>query len=87
MVLSWIIRSLSTSIAQTAMVFDTASSLWNSLKEHFSQYDVYRLADLQGEIFNISQVAFAQKGDNSKSVNVGNSSSTGNFGQFGGNNN
>lgn len=55
MVLSWILRSLTPSIAQTALNFEIVKQLWKNLKERFSQSDVYRLADLQTEIFNISQ--------------------------------
>lgn len=54
-VLSWLIKSMSPSIVQTAMVFTSAISLWDSLKERFTQSNVYRLVDLQGEIFSISQ--------------------------------
>lgn len=55
MVLSWLIRLLSPSIAQTAIAFETAQLLWENLRERFAQSDVYRLADLQIEIFTISQ--------------------------------
>lgn len=55
MVLSWLIRSLSPSIAQSVMNFESAQFLWDDLKELFSQSDVYRIADLQTEIFKISQ--------------------------------
>lgn len=55
MVLSWILRSLSPAIVQTALNFETAKQLWENLKERFSQSDVYRIADLQTKISNISQ--------------------------------
>lgn len=55
MVLSWLIRSITPSIMQTDVSFKTMLSLWENLKERFAQSDVYRIAELQGEIFNISQ--------------------------------
>lgn len=55
MVLSWILRSLSTSVAQTVVNFDSVELLWENLKERFAQSDVYRFADLQTEVFTIAQ--------------------------------
>lgn len=55
MVLSWLLRTLSSSIAQTAISFDNAKDLWDNLKERFAQSDVHRLADLQTKIFTVSQ--------------------------------
>lgn len=55
MVLSWLIRSLSSSIAQMAVSFEIAQDLWKNLKEWFAQLDVYRIVDLQTEIFTIAQ--------------------------------
>lgn len=49
------IRSMSPSIVQTAMAFDSSLDLRGNLKERFAQPDIYRIADLQGEIFNMSQ--------------------------------
>lgn len=55
MVLSWLIRSLSASIAQTAVNFDTTEELWQNIEERFAQSDAYCIADLQSEIYTISQ--------------------------------
>lgn len=55
MVLSWLIRSMTPSIAETTISFKTALNLWENLKERFAQSDVYRIADLLSEIYNSTQ--------------------------------
>lgn len=55
MVLSWMIRSLSPAIAQTAVSFGTAEELWENLKEQFAQFEAYLIANLWSEIYNISE--------------------------------
>ncbi|KAK4271514.1 hypothetical protein QN277_020200 [Acacia crassicarpa] len=46
MVLSWLTRSLSPTIAQSILWIDKASEVWEDLRARFSQNDVFRLADL-----------------------------------------
>ncbi|KAK4282894.1 hypothetical protein QN277_014219 [Acacia crassicarpa] len=50
MVLSWLTRSLSPTIAQSVLWIDKACDVWSDLRDRFSQNDVFRLADLQEEI-------------------------------------
>ena len=56
MVLSWISHSLSPKIYQSIFYMDQASAVWNDLKQHFSQSDIYRIADLQEQLYPMRQV-------------------------------
>lgn len=47
MVMFLIIMSLTPSVAQTSMAFETIEELWENLKERFAQSDAYRIANLQ----------------------------------------
>ncbi|XP_019153455.1 PREDICTED: uncharacterized protein LOC109149920 [Ipomoea nil] len=55
MVLSWILHSVIPIIAQSVLWLATAKEVWDDLKEHFSQGDIFRIADLRGEIYSIKQ--------------------------------
>ncbi|XP_020991964.1 uncharacterized protein LOC110278129 [Arachis duranensis] len=55
LVLSWLFHSLSPSITQSVLYFDTASSVWTDLKERFAQSDLLRIAELQEEIYALKQ--------------------------------
>nr|KYP31433.1 hypothetical protein KK1_048262 [Cajanus cajan] len=55
MVVSWLLRSLSPTIAQSVIWMETASHIWNELKERFSQGDMLRIADLQDLISSFKQ--------------------------------
>ncbi|XP_065870269.1 uncharacterized protein [Euphorbia lathyris] len=55
LVLSWIVRSLSPSIAQSVLWMGDARRVWVNLKERFAQSDVFRIAALQGEIYTLKQ--------------------------------
>ena len=55
MVLSWLTRSISTSLAQSILWIDKASDVWEDLHARFSQNDVFRLADLQEDIQGLKQ--------------------------------
>ncbi|KAK4275938.1 hypothetical protein QN277_018948 [Acacia crassicarpa] len=55
MVLSWITRSLSLTLAQSILWIDRACDVWDDLKARYSQNDVFRLADLQEEIQSLKQ--------------------------------
>lgn len=48
---SWIIRSLSTEIAQSVLLVKNARALWLELKQRFCQGNHLRLADLQEELY------------------------------------
>ncbi|XP_065853897.1 uncharacterized protein [Euphorbia lathyris] len=55
LVLSWVIRSVSPSIQQSVLWLEDARKVWDNLKERFAQSDIFRVANLQGEIFTIKQ--------------------------------
>ncbi|XP_019455050.1 PREDICTED: uncharacterized protein LOC109356169 [Lupinus angustifolius] len=55
MIVSWINRSLSPQIAQSAMYIDGAQELWQDLKDRFSKGDYFRTSDLLQEIHSIRQ--------------------------------
>ncbi|XP_050211821.1 uncharacterized protein LOC126661981 [Mercurialis annua] len=50
MVLSWILKSLSPSIAQSILWLDNAVDVWSDLFDRFSQRNAMRISDLQEEI-------------------------------------
>ncbi|XP_050217669.1 uncharacterized protein LOC126668521 [Mercurialis annua] len=55
MVVSWILRSLSPSIAQSILWIDTAIDVWKHLFDRFSQGNAIRVSDLQEEIYAYKQ--------------------------------
>lgn len=55
MVLSWIIKSISPEIAQSVLWRDKATDVWNELRERFSQADLFRISEIQEEIFGLRQ--------------------------------
>ncbi|XP_055960699.1 uncharacterized protein LOC130015139 [Mercurialis annua] len=55
MVISWIYRALTPSIAQSVSFLNYALEIWENLKERFSQGDADRISDLQAEICMIKQ--------------------------------
>ncbi|XP_050205811.1 uncharacterized protein LOC126655615 [Mercurialis annua] len=55
MLLSWILRSLSPSIAQSILWIDTALEAWKDLFDRFSQGNAIRISDLQEEIYVFKQ--------------------------------
>jgi hypothetical protein len=52
---SWILNSVSDSIAQSLVFMENAVDVWNDLKERFSQGDLVRIAELQQEIYALKQ--------------------------------
>ena len=50
MVFSWIMKSLSQSIAQSVIWIDSTRNLWKDLQDRFSQGDAIRISDLQEEV-------------------------------------
>lgn len=50
MVISWLTRSMSPSIAQFVLRMRFASQIWSDLKVRFSRGDKFRIADLMEEI-------------------------------------
>ena len=55
MVLSWISQSLSPKIYQSILYMDQASAVWKDLRQRFSQSDIYRIADLQEQLYSLRQ--------------------------------
>ncbi|XP_050217801.1 uncharacterized protein LOC126668656 [Mercurialis annua] len=55
MVLSWLLRSLSPSIAQSILWLDNAMDVWKDLFDRFSQGNAVRVAELQEEIYGYKQ--------------------------------
>jgi CRISPR/Cas system-associated endonuclease Cas3-HD len=52
---SWLINSVSESIAQTIVFCDSAIEVWLDLKERFSKIDRIRIANLRSSINNLKQ--------------------------------
>lgn len=57
LVQSWLINSVSDSIAQTIVFCDTALEVWLDLKERFSKIDRIRIANMRFSINNLKQGA------------------------------
>ncbi|XP_072064436.1 uncharacterized protein [Arachis hypogaea] len=52
---SWINHSLSPEIAQSVMWINSAEELWKELKHRYSHGDMYRIAELEEELFATKQ--------------------------------
>lgn len=50
-VLPWVIHSLEPSILKSVLWIDTTSDMWNNLRKRFHQGDMFRIDDLQEEIY------------------------------------
>ncbi|XP_020208977.2 uncharacterized protein LOC109793916 [Cajanus cajan] len=55
MVISWLQHSISEKIVKSILWFDTASDIWQDLKARFSQGDVFRVAQLQEDLYKFHQ--------------------------------
>ncbi|XP_061367456.1 uncharacterized protein LOC133310536 [Gastrolobium bilobum] len=55
MVLSWLHRSITSSISQSILWMERAYDVWRDLKERFSQSDIFRISDLQEDIYRMHQ--------------------------------
>jgi hypothetical protein len=55
LVSSWILNSVSESIAQSVVFLENAIDIWNELRERFSQGDLIRISELQQEIYALKQ--------------------------------
>ena len=51
LIMSWLLNSLSQSIAQSIIYLDRAVDVWSNLKEQFSQSDLLLIAELQKEVY------------------------------------
>ena len=59
MVCSWLTRAISPTIAQSILWLDKASDIWNDLRDRFAQSDIFRVAELQDEIYSFRQGALS----------------------------
>ena len=55
LVLSWILRSVSPTIAKSILYSKSARSAWLVLRSRFSQGDAFKIADLQEKVFALKQ--------------------------------
>ncbi|CAJ2676983.1 unnamed protein product [Trifolium pratense] len=55
MVLAWFHRSVSESIAKSILSISTAAGVWSDLKNRFSQGDIFRISDIQEELYRFRQ--------------------------------
>jgi len=55
LVMSWSFNSVTPSIAQKVIFLECAIDIWNDIREHFLQGDLLRIAELQEEIYGLSQ--------------------------------
>ncbi|XP_019172498.1 PREDICTED: uncharacterized protein LOC109167882 [Ipomoea nil] len=54
-VCSWILKSLSSSIAETVLYYEIAADIWKALKKRYTQADPHRIAELQNQIYRNTQ--------------------------------
>ncbi|PNY00259.1 hypothetical protein L195_g023535, partial [Trifolium pratense] len=55
MIMSWLCNSVEPEIAQSILWMDSASDIWKDLKDHFYQGDIFRISDIQEEIYSLKQ--------------------------------
>ncbi|KAK2388029.1 putative mitochondrial protein [Trifolium repens] len=55
MIMSWLSNSVDPEISQSILWMDSAAEIWKDLKERFYQGDVFRISDIQEEIFTLKQ--------------------------------
>ncbi|XP_050920059.1 uncharacterized protein LOC127137662 [Lathyrus oleraceus] len=55
MVLTWIHRSISESIAKSVLWIESAASVWKNLQLRFSQGDVFCISDIQEDLYKFPQ--------------------------------
>ncbi|XP_019173806.1 PREDICTED: uncharacterized protein LOC109169379 [Ipomoea nil] len=55
MVLSWILMAVSSTIARSVLWINTAEGVWKDLKKCFSQQDIFRIAEIQSQIYQTKQ--------------------------------
>ncbi|MCH94812.1 hypothetical protein A2U01_0015779, partial [Trifolium medium] len=55
MIMSWLNNSVDPEISQSIIWMDSTSEIWQDLKERFYQGDVFRISDIQEEIYTLKQ--------------------------------
>ncbi|MCH80175.1 hypothetical protein A2U01_0000938 [Trifolium medium] len=53
MIMSWISNVVDAEISQSVLWMDTTSEIWQDLKDRFYQGDVFRISDIQEEIYTL----------------------------------
>jgi len=56
-IMSWLLNSLSPSIAQSVIYLERATDVWSDLRHHFSQGDLMCISELQEELYSMKQGA------------------------------
>ncbi|GAU27901.1 hypothetical protein TSUD_159950 [Trifolium subterraneum] len=57
MIMSWINNSIEAEISRSVLWMDSAYEVWVDLKDRFYQGDIFRISDLQEEIYSLKQGA------------------------------
>jgi len=52
---SWLINSVEPEIFKSILWFDTTSEIWKELKDPFYQGDVFRISNIQEEIYKLKR--------------------------------
>nr|GMD55715.1 uncharacterized protein LOC109157807 [Ipomoea batatas] len=55
MVVAWIVRSISPEIAQSVLWLQSAIAIWKHLEERFSEGDIFRISQIQGQAYQLKQ--------------------------------
>lgn len=55
MVMTWITNSIESEIAESILWMDTVHKIWKELQDRYHQDDIFRVLDLQEEIFTLRQ--------------------------------
>ncbi|KAI5398765.1 hypothetical protein KIW84_064227 [Lathyrus oleraceus] len=58
MVLAWLHRSILKSIAMFVLYIDSANDVWHNLQLQFSHIDIFRISDLQEDLYKLRQGTF-----------------------------
>jgi len=53
--MSWLLNSLSPPIAQSVIFFESATAIWNDIRDRFSHSDLLRIPELQETIYGLKQ--------------------------------
>lgn len=55
MVLGWLHCSISEAIAKSVIWIDSAVGVWKNLQTHFSHSDLFRISNIQDEVYKMRQ--------------------------------
>ncbi|GAU40443.1 hypothetical protein TSUD_397620, partial [Trifolium subterraneum] len=68
LIMSWISNAVDADISQSVLWMDTASEIWQDLKERFYQGDVFRISDIQEEIYTLKQAKMKEYKDSDQVI-------------------